>query len=172
MKVKAIAALAISTFMGCAPAHAHHTQNVDATITRVDPIYQNTTQHVPQEVCEIVQVPIYGTVQGQGASGGDVLGGMILGALLGKGITNQDNGAAAGAVLGGVIAADKKKSKQVVTGYQNQEQCRTVFQQVNNKVVTGYQIHFTYDQMSGTAITSNKYNVGQKIKVKMGISLD
>ena len=41
--------------------------------------------------------------------------GMIVGGILGKGITGKDNGAAAGAVMGGVIAADAR-SKQAPQG--------------------------------------------------------
>jgi len=74
------------------------------------------------EVCKDVQTPIYGNVGG-GASAGDVLGGMIIGGLIGKGVTNKDNGAAAGAVIGGMIAADKNQSKQGVTGYRTERQC-------------------------------------------------
>ena len=87
-------------------------QTVQATITNIEPRYIKSYQNVPSTQCQDVQVPIYGTVQGNGASGGDVLAGMILGGILGKGVTGKDNGAAAGAVLGGVIAADNKKTKR------------------------------------------------------------
>ena len=104
----------------------------------VEDFYTSVIERSPytSQVCQQVQVPIYGTVQGEGASGGDVLGGMILGALLGKGITNKDNGAAAGAVIGGVIAADKKKSKRVITGYNYERQCEDVteFRDVSKRV--------------------------------------
>jgi uncharacterized protein YcfJ len=56
--------------------------------------------------------------------GGDVLMGMIIGGLMGKGLTGQDNGAAAGAVFGGVIAADKA-GKRTVQGYKTETKCRT-----------------------------------------------
>ena len=42
---------------------------------------------------------------------------------------------------------------------------------VNSNVVTGYQIWFSYDGMSGTATTNTKYTVGETIQVKMGISI-
>ena len=88
--LSSIAALALLA----GTAQAHHTQSVEATISRVDPIYNNQQQHVPSQVCEQIQVPIYSTVQGPGATGSDVLGGMILGGLLGKGVTGDDKGAA------------------------------------------------------------------------------
>lgn len=51
--------------------------------------------------------PITQTYCQQGSAGQSALEGMIIGGLLGKGITGDDQGAAAGAVLGGVIGADK-----------------------------------------------------------------
>lgn len=115
-------------------------------------VYDHTktvTQNIPvtETLCQNVQVPIYGTVQGQGASGGDVLAGMIIGGLLGKGITNKDNGAAAGAVMGGIIAADKNRSKQVVTGYRNERQCEqvSVYQTSTVEVYSHSTIRFFID---------------------------
>ena len=168
-----LATLLTLTLMGCAPAHAHHTQRVEATVSRVDPIHSNSAQHMPRQVCENIQVPIYSTIQGGGASGGDVLGGMIIGALLGNAITDTNKGGQAGAVFGGIIAADKaNKSRRVISGYQTQQNCHTVYETINQSVVTGYKIWFTRNGMTGTAMTTTKYHVGQKLKVKMGISLD
>ena len=100
-----------------------------------EPIYTNVNKRQPQQVCRNVEVPVYGTVQGGGASGGDVLTGMIIGGLLGKGATGKDNGAAAGAVIGGIIAADKGKSKQVITGYRMETQCTTEYVNTTTSVV-------------------------------------
>lgn len=109
----------------------------------VEDFYTTVIERTPytKQVCQQVQVPIYGTITrpGSGASGGDILGGMILGGLLGKGVTNKDNGAAAGAVLGGIIAADKAKkpkTETVITGYNYDKQCEdiTEYRDVNKKV--------------------------------------
>lgn len=94
-------------------------------------------QPITTTECYDVEVPIYGRAQGGGASGGDVLGGMILGGLLGKGATGKDDGAAIGAILGGIVAADKKQSKQVVTGYRIERQC-------TDKVTNRYQSKEVY----------------------------
>ena len=94
----------------------------DAT---VEDKYKTIEKKVPhtENICNTVDIPIYGNVGG-GASGTDVLGGMIIGGLLGKGITGKDNGAAAGAVLGGIFQADKKQNKQnQIVGYRQQQQC-------------------------------------------------
>jgi uncharacterized protein YcfJ len=87
-----------------------------------------------KRVCNTVKVPVYETVN-RGASGGDVLGGMLLGGILGKVVTGKDNGAAAGAVMGGVISADRNRTKQVITGYRDERQCHdeVVYRDVERK---------------------------------------
>ena len=123
MKYKIVALTATIVALTTTPVLA---DNVKGNVTDV---YKNVTQQIPytQQVCQYVDVPIYGRTNG-GASGGDVLGGMIIGGLLGKGITGQDNGAAAGAIFGGIIAADKKQGKEVITGYRQEQRCNTVTQ--------------------------------------------
>lgn len=62
-------------------------------------------------VWQDVNTPITQTYCSERSAGEGALGGMIIGGILGKGITGDDNGAAAGAVLGGVIGADKAGRK-------------------------------------------------------------
>lgn len=165
-----IAALVTLTLMACAPAHA---KSVAAQISRVDPIYDNTTQHVPRQICENIQVPIYQTVQRQGDAAGGALLGMILGGILGKEITGDKGGKNAGVVIGGLIGADRAAgSQKIISGYQNQKQCRTVYDQVSSQTISGYKIWFAYNGMEGSAFTNHKYSVGQRINVNMGLSID
>lgn len=93
---------------------------------RVEDYYTTFYDRVPEtkRVCETVQVPVYGVERRQ-TNGADVLGGMIIGGILGKGLTGKDNGAAAGAVIGGIAAAEHNKTKRVVTGYRQEQQCHT-----------------------------------------------
>ena len=120
----------------------------------IEDVFATVIESTPytRQVCQNVEVPIYGTVtrQGSGATGGDVLGGMIIGGLLGKGVTRKDNGAAAGAVLGGIIAADKAskpKTETVITGYKTERQCEngTEYKDVNKKVYDYTIITWTVD---------------------------
>ena len=115
----------------------------ETTRATIEDVFATVVESTPytRQVCQNVEVPIYGTVtrQGGGASGGDILGGMILGGLLGKGVSGKDNGAAAGAVLGGIIAADKAnkpRTETVIAGYKNERQCQNVteYKDVNKKV--------------------------------------
>lgn len=96
-------------------------ENVNA---RVEDHYREVTRQIPhtERVCEIVEVPIYGYNNG-GATAGDVLGGMIIGGLIGKGATGDDKGAAAGAVIGGMVGADRNRGQQVITGYRQENRC-------------------------------------------------
>lgn len=115
----------------------------ETTRATIEDVFATVVESTPytRQVCQNVEVPIYGTVtrQGGGASGGDILGGMILGGLLGKGATGKDNGAAAGAVLGGIIAADKAnkpRTETIITGYKTERQCQNVteYKDINKKV--------------------------------------
>jgi uncharacterized protein YcfJ len=90
----------------------------------VEHFYYTYTEEVPEtkRVCETVQVPIYKEVN-KGASGADVFGGLLIGGILGKALTGDDKGAAAGAVIGGIASAERNKTKQVITGYQDVREC-------------------------------------------------
>jgi len=117
--------------------------------------YRTVTRSVPTttKVCWDVEVPIYGNT-GSGASAGDVLGGMIIGGLLGKGASGNDNGAAAGAVIGGMIAADKKKGNKQIVGYKQETRCKdeTTYTNTSEEVYSHSVITF--------------YDNGKKYKVK------
>ena len=110
--------------------------------------FKTVTNRVPytETVCNIVDVPIYGRTGG-GASAGDVLGGMIIGGLLGKGVTNKDDGAAVGAVIGGMVAADKKKGEEKIIGYRQEQQCKdyTRYSEVSEQVYSHSTVTFWSD---------------------------
>lgn len=80
-------------------------------------------------------------------SGGDAasgaLMGMIVGGLIGKGATGQDNGAAAGAVIGGIIGADRAAQN----GNRLTEKCTDVtkYKSVVQTVYDYSVITFTYE---------------------------
>lgn len=150
MKIVTIAAAA---FVLATPVFA----NQSAKNVRVFDHTKSVTTDVPVTTteCYNVDVPVYGQSQNS-ASAGDVLGGMILGGLLGKGASGDDKGAAAGAVIGGMIAADNK-NKQEIIGYRQERQCadkvtyRTRTQQVYSHstvrfTVNGYRYVLEFDR--------------------------
>lgn len=134
----------------------------ETTRATIEDVYATVVESTPytRQVCQNVEVPIYGTVTRQGsATGGDVLGGMIIGGLLGKGVSGNDDGAAAGAVLGGIIAADKAnkpKTERVITGYKTERQCENIteYKDINKKVYDYSIITWTVNgkEYSGTFV--------------------
>mgnify|MGYP006118567959 CR=1 FL=1 len=143
-----------------------------ATVTSVKPRWENVSVNIPVTKCKDVEVPIYSMQQlhSDGATGGDVLTGMIIGGLLGKGITGKDNGAAAGAVFGGVIAADKGQgSERVITGYSLERRCTNIDRYETQERIKNFRISYELDGTYGQSYTYNRYRVGDRIPVSISI---
>jgi len=140
MKIVSIAAAALVL---ATPVFA----NQNAKNVRVFDHTKSVTTNVPVTTteCYNVDVPIYGRSQNS-ANAGDVLGGMILGGLLGKGASGDDKGAAAGAVIGGMIAADKGNKQQIV-GYRQERQCtdKVTYRTQTQQVYSHSTVRFTVD---------------------------
>lgn len=116
----------VTALVAASPAMAQ--DKVQATV--IDH-YKVEVQSEPytKNKCVMVDVPVYGTNQRQGNAAEGALLGMIIGGVLGKGVSGNDDGAAAGAVIGGLIGADKgakPKSERVVTGYKKEQRCENV----------------------------------------------
>tara|TARA_Y100001937_G_C6948336_1_gene253486 strand:+ start:127 stop:633 length:507 start_codon:yes stop_codon:yes gene_type:complete len=153
---------------GCHPVNA---AEMLATITNIQPNYYFEQSNVPVETCKDIQVPIYGSVQGEGASGGDVLGGAIIGGLLGQALTGKDNGAAFGAIVGAMGAAEnKKQSKQKIVGYQTQRQCGVFYQQESIRKIKNYKITYEWMGIVGSSYTYNNYSIGSHIPINVTIN--
>jgi uncharacterized protein YcfJ len=89
------------------------------------------TQSVPstERRCFKNKKPVYSTYKEQGDAASGALLGMILGGVIGKGVTGDDGGAAAGAVVGGLIGADKgakPRTQREIIGYEMVETCENV----------------------------------------------
>lgn len=119
---------------------------------------------VPSEevVCTDVKVPVYGEKIQEGSAAGGALMGMIVGGLLGKGVTGDDKGAAAGAVLGGVIGADKGQNSQSkkhnVIGYEYVEKCETIktYKDTYKEVYSHSTIRFYVDGVKYVLVFNKK----------------
>jgi uncharacterized protein YcfJ len=72
---------------------------------------------------------------------------MIIGGILGKGVSGNDNGAAAGAVIGGLIGADKgaNTSKRVVTGYRQEQRCEQRYVNEQKTIANQYRLVYLVD---------------------------
>lgn len=147
------------------------TQRRYAEVTKVKPRYSQVQHVQPIRECYTVEVPVYGNVgNGSGASAGDVLGGMIIGGLIGKGATGKDNGAAAGAVIGGMIAADNNRGgQQGIVGYKQEQRCETRNEYTTENKIKDYKVWFQWDGIVGSVYTYNSYSVGDRIPVSVSI---
>ena len=152
-------------------ANAAYADTKYATITSVEPRYNTVWENTPTTQCQNVEVPIYGTVQGGGDAGAGALGGMIIGGLIGKGVSGNNDGAAAGAVIGGIIGANNAQNgtRQVITGYRTERQCSEVMHRREVRQIRDYLIQFEWNGIYGSAYTYNNYYVGQRIPVTVSV---
>lgn len=96
----------------------------------VEDHFRTVSRSVPntERVCQTVEVPVYGTVQGQ-ASTGDALAGAIIGGVIGNQIgggSGRDAATVLGAIVGADIANKRGNSQQVITGYRQEQRCQNV----------------------------------------------
>ena len=143
-----------------------------ATITNVQPNYQTVYMNVPQQQCQNIQVPVYGTVKNGQASTGDT----ILGAVIGGAIGNQfgnGSGRDAATVLGAIIGADvankKPRHSQQIIGYREEQTCNNVTYYETQQELKNYTIRYEWRGMQGKTVTYNNYRVGDRIPVEVTI---
>ena len=137
-------------------------------VERATPVYQTVNIQVPRTQCNDVQVPIYGTNK-KGANGADVLAGMIIGGLLGKGISGKDDGAAAGAVLGGIISAENGSNEKVIVGYKSQRQCAETVGYETRREFTGYRVQYNIFGLESTAVINDYVQAGDTLEVEITV---
>jgi|TARA_B110000858_G_C17802609_1_gene476105 uncharacterized protein YcfJ len=126
-------------------AMANSSFTTQGQVNRIDPVYTNVSQNQPKQVCNNVEVPIYGRTGGGDAGGGALLG-MILGGLGGKAVTGKDKGAAVGAVIGGIVGANNaQQGQRIVTGYRNERQCITQNSYHTVQVINEYDVTYNID---------------------------
>ena len=147
---------------------------VTGTVQSVEPVYTNSNLIVPERRCRNIKVPVYGQVASNGgASGADVLGGMVVGALIGKALTNDNNAAGVGAVMGGVVAAEQnKQTKTKIVGYNTQQRCEIVQVVQQQNAIQNYRVIYSWNGLTGSSLTNRYYELGSKIQIKVGLSLD
>jgi len=135
---------------------------VDGRVIESYPVYK-AGQPRTSRVCEDVRVPIYG-----GASAGDqtgnIVAGAIIGGVLGKALTGNNNGATAGAVIGG-IAGSKKNTRRIV-GYQIQRQCSDV-QQQSARHIKYYEARVRIEGRIYRVRTSYRLKQGHSVRMYM-----
>ena len=163
--------LATAAILGFATAAQAETRY--ANITRVEPNYQTVYMNVPRQQCENVEVPIYGTVRNQGNAGEGALLGMIIGGAIGDVVSGgKGDATAGGAIIGGIIGADRAQNgtREVVTGYRTERQCREVMVREQQREIKNYTITYRWNGISAQSYTYNRYSVGDRIPVTVSIN--
>lgn len=115
--------ITLATLIALAATPALAEYAVNATITDH---FRTVTRNTPvtEQVCQTVQVPVYG--------GGSNTGDTIVGAIIGGAIGNQfgnGNGKDAMTVLGAIVGADvanRNAQGNRVIGYRQEQQCNNV----------------------------------------------
>ena len=140
-----------------------------ATITRVEPTYQNVSVPRHRTDCVMNEVPIYGN-SGQ-ASTGDTIVGAVIGGALGNQV-GGGKGKDAMTVLGAIIGADvvnkRAKNRQII-GYREQQTCHNVTFHETYEELKNYRITYEYNGTYGQSYTHNKYRVGDRLRVTVTI---
>lgn len=77
--------------------------------------------YYPVEKCDYVDTPVYGKLD-RPASGGEIVGGAVIGGVIGNAITDDAGGTAIGAILGGAIA-NQRRLETVVVGTKKEYKC-------------------------------------------------
>jgi uncharacterized protein YcfJ len=143
-----------------------------ATITSVQPNYSTVYMNVPQQQCQDVQVPIYGTVQGGGNAVEGAVGGAIVGAIIGEVLGGNKESRNTGAVFGAIVGGDKAANgnRQVVTGYKIERQCSEVMVREQQRQIKNYTITYRWNGVTGQSYTYNQYSVGDRVPVTVSIN--
>jgi|DEB0MinimDraft_6_1074348.scaffolds.fasta_scaffold05055_7 uncharacterized protein YcfJ len=170
-----IVTLLVSSAVGFTSSLAFaESYTVQGVVTSSTPKYKLVNIQNPVNTCEMVQVPIYGTAEQEG---GDIIGSLIIGSLIGGAIGNNvsdaDGAGAAGAVLGGIIGANeatkKKSTNNNIIGYREQEKCKTTWINSQEEHLSHYSVEYEVLGLKGTKITRSDVPVGSKIPVVVSI---
>jgi uncharacterized protein YcfJ len=134
---------------------------IQAKVTKVTPMYAESTQQIPYQSCQVVQVPIYDK-----ASTGDVFLGSVVGGILGNQV-GEGKGKDAATVLGAMIGAHKaQEGTGNIIGYRNVNQCTTQYKSKSVSRITHYNVELN---AGGDTISTTLYRevrVGDIINVK------
>lgn len=143
--MKKLAIASVLTMFASVPVFA------DTVNAKIEDHYRNVIKNVPhtERVCNTVEVPIYGTVQGQ-ASTGDALAGAIIGGVIGNqvgGGSGKDAATVLGAIIGADVANKRGSQQQVITGYRQEQRCQnqTTYTRIEERVYTHSTIRFKED---------------------------
>ena len=160
---KILLALALTIAATSAFAQESKSFEVWGNVVDIESIWIKTQQ--PVQNCYIENR----TTNNNNAAG-SALTGMIIGGLLGKGVTGKDDGAIAGAVIGGMVGANNGANNSTV---RQVEVCNTeyVTQTVANEVDVIFNVMGNNVPIRMNATQANNYYVGQRVRLRLRLQL-
>jgi len=135
-----------------------------AKVIRITPRYQTLT--TPSSQCQTVSE----VVPKEKSLAGSIIGG-VAGGIIGSQIGKGSDRVAAGAVGAGVgaIVGDRVQNDGS-SEVRNVQQCTQV--KTSQQILEGYIATLRYNGHETDVFTNNQYNVGDRVRVRVGVSLD
>tara|TARA_B100001057_G_C22788280_1_gene926518 strand:- start:83 stop:595 length:513 start_codon:yes stop_codon:yes gene_type:complete len=144
---------------------------VQGKVLSADAHYKTVNVNNPQQVCKIVDVPVYGNTGGTTLTGEQVLGaiiGGVIGSKIGKG-TGNDIAIGTGAIIGSQIG--KNNSQQKIVGYKQVQQCTTENNISQQTILSHYDLEVEAMGQVFTTRTVRGYSVGDNVTVDVNMSV-
>ena len=144
------------------------TTTVTGRVTAVDPIYTNVPVDEPRTYCHQVEVPVYGRGPAQP---GDVVVGAIVGGAIGHQFGSGD-GRDLATALGVILGADaaSRRGRDVVVGYQLEQQCRTEYVRNSYQEIAGWRVYYRWKDVTGSFVTNrDNYQVGDRVMLNVTV---
>lgn len=125
---------------------------------------------IEEKVCRVEEVPIYEEKQGGNELGGLIIGG-LLGSAVGNAATDAKGAGTFGAVTGALIGHDqakKQKSNGEIVGYRQRDVCEIQKSISEERIqeVTGYRLNISVDGEEVILKTKKSYDVGDEIRIR------
>lgn len=175
--------LILATCLAAGAAAADSVREVQAPVTRVEPVYETVEVVVPREVCREQEVAVREAPlrRHRQSVTGPILGAVIGGALgnaVGSGKRNKQVGVAVGALLGGSIGADVARQRRdrhdayphrgQRVSYHTETVCAVERDYRSERQLTGYRVTYRFAGQSYETFTD--YEPGETIPVQVAIT--
>ncbi|MCE2516337.1 MAG: hypothetical protein J4F41_00590 [Alphaproteobacteria bacterium] len=168
-----LASLAASVaFTQTAAADQTKVRTIIGNVSDVEALTTTYVRKTPieEKVCRVEEVPIY--EEGQG---GDELGGLIIGGLIGSAVGNAATDAKGagtfGAITGALVGREHAKNSKTegkIVGYRQQDVCEIQKSVREERVeeVTGYRLTIDVDGDEVILKTKKIYDTGDEIRIR------
>lgn len=161
MKNLLLLSLLLVTNVATAQSHAKGI----GTVTSVEISYINVNSKVENNVCNPVQVPIYGNANGNGNQ--------IIGAIIGGAVGSRfggGDGKTAATVIGAIAGSEmSRNSGRDIVGYQTEQRCFTEVKYLTEKVGNGFIVNYEFNGYELRTTSTHPYNIGDKIELNLQV---